>query len=346
MVVSAWSPTVGIAGWTLGGGHGPYNPKHGLGADQLEEVEIVTADGNIVTANKQINTDLLQALRGGGGSTWGVLTSMTVRTHELPVGGFVRAGIYLTGDYCTGESQLLSIVDAYVSWAAELDLNWGGLVEILQNNTNPTVSRACNNWILLLVYDFQGSKSDPNFEENWPKLTAAFPSNAVIAAMEYPTPWSVFETLAPEVIVPLEYLEPRDGYIGSIPSVMIGTDEVANATRLFKSFLTGCSTRNCSTLEIMQDVTGNIGSPQDPFTSVNPGMRSGLFHVIFSRGNVDQFYALGRYSYFGECAYDMPDWESRLWGPHFERLSETKRKWDPNGLFHCRHCVGDENSFT
>jgi len=325
----------------LGGGHGPYNPKHGLGADQLEEVEIVTADGNIVTANKQINTDLLQALRGGGGSTWGVVTSLTVRTHELPVGGFVRALIYLTGDFCSGESQLLSIIDAYVSWAAELNLNWGGIVLVVPN---PTVSGDCKNWTLLLLYHFQGSKSDPNFEENWPKLTAAFPSNAVINVLEYPTPWSTFETVAPEYILPLEYLAPIGEYKGSAPSVMIGTDQGANAARLFKNYLTGCSTRNCTTLEILQAVTGNIGSPQDPFTSVNPGMRSALFHVIFGKGNVDQFYALGRYSYFGECAYEMPDWKSRLWGPHFERLSETKRKWEPNGLFHCRHCVGDEST--
>jgi len=273
---------------------------------------------------------------------------MTVRTHELPVGGFVRAGIYLTGDFCSGESQLLSIIDAYVSWAAELDLNWGGLVYVVPNNTNMTVSSTvsgdCNNWILLLVYHFQGSKSDPNFEENWPKLTAAFPSNAVINVLEYPTPWSTFETAAPEFILPYEYMAPSDGYPGSVPSVMIGTEEVENAARLFKNYLTGCSTRNCTTLEILHDVTGNIGSPQDPFTSVNPGMRSALFHVIFGEGNVDQFYALGRYSYFGECAFEMPDWKSRLWGPHFERLSETKRKWDPNGLFYCRHCVGDESS--
>jgi len=145
--------------------------------------------------------------------------------------------------------------------------------------------------------------------------------------------------------ITVEILAPRDDFVGSVPSVIIGTDEVANAARLFKNYLTGCSTRNCTAIEIIQAVTGNIGSPQDPFTSVNPGMRSGLFHVIFG-GNVDPYYALGRYSYFSESAYDMPDWKSRLWGPHFERLSETKRKWDPNGLFHCRHCVGDENSFT
>ena len=54
------------------------------------------------------------------------------------------------------------------------------------------------------------------------------------------------------------------------------------------------------------------------------------------------YYALGNYSYFGESAYEMDDWPARLWGDEvFERLSAIKARVDPDGVFWCRHCIGD-----
>ena len=55
-------------GWVLGGGHGPLTSLHGLGADQVLSLNVVTADGRFVTADLNQNTDLFFALRGGGGS--------------------------------------------------------------------------------------------------------------------------------------------------------------------------------------------------------------------------------------------------------------------------------------
>jgi ribonuclease T2 len=52
-IASGWCPTVGVAGFFLGGGHGPFAPSKGLGVDQLLEVEIVTADGNLTVANSK-----------------------------------------------------------------------------------------------------------------------------------------------------------------------------------------------------------------------------------------------------------------------------------------------------
>lgn len=49
--------------------------------DNVLEITIVTADGNHVTANSYQNQDLFWALRGGGGGTWGVVTSVTYKTH-------------------------------------------------------------------------------------------------------------------------------------------------------------------------------------------------------------------------------------------------------------------------
>ena len=51
------------------------------GVDNVLEITIVTADGNHVIANPYRNEDLFWALRGGGGGTWGVVTSVTYKTH-------------------------------------------------------------------------------------------------------------------------------------------------------------------------------------------------------------------------------------------------------------------------
>ncbi|KAK3986410.1 hypothetical protein QBC44DRAFT_248259 [Cladorrhinum sp. PSN332] len=74
--------TVGsYGGWISGGGHSPLSSKYGLGADQVLELKVVTADGRYLTASPQHNEDLFFALRGGGGSTYGVITSVIVKAH-------------------------------------------------------------------------------------------------------------------------------------------------------------------------------------------------------------------------------------------------------------------------
>ena len=80
----------GIAGLTLGGGLGWLNGKHGLTCDNLLAAEIVTADGDIVTASADQHPDLFWAIRGGSGN-FGVVTSFTYRLH--PVGPVLGGGL-------------------------------------------------------------------------------------------------------------------------------------------------------------------------------------------------------------------------------------------------------------
>jgi FAD/FMN-containing dehydrogenase len=83
-------PTTGIAGLTLGGGIGWLMGKHGLSCDNLLSVDLVTADGRLVTATVEDNADLFWGVRGGGGN-FGIATSFEYRLHPIDqvLGGMV-----------------------------------------------------------------------------------------------------------------------------------------------------------------------------------------------------------------------------------------------------------------
>ncbi|NRY59199.1 FAD-dependent oxidoreductase [Clostridium beijerinckii] len=76
-------PTVGISGLVLGGGIGLSCRNFGLVSDNLIELQLVNAKGDLITANNHINRDLFWACRGAGGGNFGVVTSYTFRLHKV-----------------------------------------------------------------------------------------------------------------------------------------------------------------------------------------------------------------------------------------------------------------------
>jgi FAD/FMN-containing dehydrogenase len=74
--------TVGLAGLTLGGGYGPLMGKYGLVTDNLLSAQVVTADGQLVTASATEHADLFWGLRGGGGN-FGVVVALEYRLHPI-----------------------------------------------------------------------------------------------------------------------------------------------------------------------------------------------------------------------------------------------------------------------
>ena len=81
-------PSVGVAGYALGGGESALTPKLGFGCDSITRLEIVTADGHILNLDANEYADLFWAVRGGGGN-FGVVTQLEFRMHPI---GNVLAG--------------------------------------------------------------------------------------------------------------------------------------------------------------------------------------------------------------------------------------------------------------
>jgi len=120
VVVGGEGETVGVmGGYIQGGGHSPLTGLYGTGADSVLSFEVVTAAGEYVVANSTSNTDLFWALRGGGGSTFGVATSVTVKAHpDLEV----TASRFGFSSANTGNETFWAAIRSYVdSWVANAD---------------------------------------------------------------------------------------------------------------------------------------------------------------------------------------------------------------------------------
>ncbi|KAF7363104.1 Fad binding domain protein [Mycena venus] len=110
-VVSGECPTVSFAGgYIQGGGHSAMSSYHGLAADQTLEFEVITTQGLFVRASPLLNQDLYWALSGGGGGTYGIVWSVTVKAFtDVPV---TIASINFTSEGISQDTYWQAI-DAY-----------------------------------------------------------------------------------------------------------------------------------------------------------------------------------------------------------------------------------------
>jgi FAD/FMN-containing dehydrogenase len=112
-IAGGCGPTVGIAGLALGGGLGILGRRHGLTSDQLLAAEVALADGRLVRCGEHEREDLFWALRGAGGTRFGVLTSLELAT--LPA---LDATAF---DLRWPETAIEAILEAWQEWAPDAD---------------------------------------------------------------------------------------------------------------------------------------------------------------------------------------------------------------------------------
>jgi FAD/FMN-containing dehydrogenase len=125
--------TVGVAGLIQSGGFGSFSKYYGTAAASLLEAAVVTADGVVRIANSCTNPDLFWALKGGGGGNFGVVTRLTLKTHELAE----RAGAAIFTVKAMSGPAFRELIREFVAFYAEraFNLHWGGSVHLQRDDT-------------------------------------------------------------------------------------------------------------------------------------------------------------------------------------------------------------------
>ena len=122
-------PTVGIAGLTQGGGIGVLTRAHGLTCDSVTAMQVVLADGRVVTASAEEESDLFWALRGGGGGHLGAVTSFRFATFAAPT--ITRA--YLAWPFSAAEE----VVQPWLRTIPRADSRLWATLRLLGGQTHP-----------------------------------------------------------------------------------------------------------------------------------------------------------------------------------------------------------------
>lgn len=105
------APDVAVAGFVLGGGLSFYGRQHGVSANHVRSVQVVLADGSVVTASATESPDLFWALRGGGG-TFGIVT-------EVQIGLLPYADVF-AGMLLWDRSRASHVVSAWAEWSRQV----------------------------------------------------------------------------------------------------------------------------------------------------------------------------------------------------------------------------------
>ncbi|MEA3175513.1 MAG: hypothetical protein QOF42_2924 [Gammaproteobacteria bacterium] len=182
--------TVGVAGLVQGGGFGSFSKGFGSAAASLIEAELVTADGKVRVVSHVQEPDLFWALKGGGGGTFGVVTRLTLATHELPQNfGVVRLAVHAHSNDAF-RRLLARFIDLYAAnlfnpqWGEQVTAKPDNRLEVLMVFQGLTQNAARAAWKPLLDFlstdsaDYEGQDSFTAaalparffFQENWQRV--------------------------------------------------------------------------------------------------------------------------------------------------------------------------------
>ncbi|KAI0634750.1 FAD-binding domain-containing protein [Trametes polyzona] len=332
-VIGGYHQTIGFGGgYFLGGGHSILSPVYGLAVDRVVQVKVVTPDGVYRTANACQNRDLFFALRGGGGSAFGVVIESSHRTEpritlQAAVLKFTPSGLDDLAEWYS-----LMVNQSY-EWAKA---GWGGhIVGPTLVHVNPLLSNADAQKSMQPAVDFVQARGGSVIIEELPSWLAFF---------------NKFVTMAQAAVGPELSLGTR------IIQTSIFTSETGRAqlSALIKETLPAASPY------IVAGTPFNF-KEEPGATSVTPAWRDAVWHLSTKvqfqynttledrkalynelETRIQKFRDLtpGSGAYFNEGDVYEPDHEQSYWGPNYPRLLAVKRKYDPEGLLDCWQCVG------
>jgi FAD/FMN-containing dehydrogenase len=371
--------SVGVAGLVQSGGFGSFSKCFGTAAAGLLEAEVVTADGTVRTLNACRDPELFWALKGGGGGSWGVLTRLTLRTHELPefmgaAWGTIKA---------QSEGAFRTLITRFIAFYADSLFNphWGEQVHLGPDNALK-ISMVCQgldtsqtravwqpffDWVRAAPGDFAVTEelgAGAKAGRRWWDLEG---SDSLIADPRPGAP--AFHA----------WWEGDQGQVGAflygfeslwLPETLLHGQERA---RLVAALFAG-SRHHEIELHINKGLAGApaaaIAATRE--TATNPAVTSAFALAIIADGTAAAYPGMARPamdqaaarqqaqaieqagaqlrgivphpgSYVSESNFFNGNWSAAFWGAHYRRLRSIKSKYDPDGLFIAHHGVGSED---
>jgi hypothetical protein len=374
--------TVGVAGLIQSGGFGSFSKGFGSAAASLAEAEIVTADGEVLIVNACSHADLFWAIKGGGGGTFGVVTRLTLETHELPaLFGIVNATIKAASDAAFRKliGHMLTFCKANLltpHWGEQIVLKADRVLTVhmvFQGMDREAAQGIWNGFFAEIAnspeeYVFVSKPSFADFSARhlWdPEFLRAVPGATKQDDREGAAEGNLFwagdggqcgQVLHGYDSLWLSASLLDDGNLKKFADALYAAAVHWEVSLHFNKGLAGAplsvidAARNTATNPAVLDAfaLAIIAAEEPP---AYPGIAG--HEVNVAKGRADAA-GIARAtaelrkvvpqsgSYVSESNFFEKHWQHAFWGGNYPKLAEIKNKYDPDGLFIVHHGVGSE----
>lgn len=323
--------TVGVSGYTLGGGTGYLARKHGLGLDNLISADVVTADGHLVHASEQEDAELFWGLRGGGANL-GVATSFEFALH--PLGPHILAG-QIVHDF-EQAPEVLRFWRAYMAEAPNELQCYAFVVHVPAIDAFPPESHGRVAVDLVIAYAGSTDDGERLIE---PLRTFGDPILDVVEPQPYAAVQKTFDAGTPPRLRWYSrahfFDDVDDGLIDTIvrfcdplpgPFSMVYFEPLGGAIKDVDSSATAYAHRDAS---FGLHIFPGWSNPEEDVKITE-----------WARALSDAVAPLASDGvYVNLLGDDEPDRVSEAYGMNFERLARLKRRYDPKNLFSSNHNI-------
>lgn len=348
IILGGWCPTVGIAGgYVAGGGHGPMTSTLGLAADNVLEMEVVTADGQLRTLSPTQNSDLFWAMRGGGAGTFGVTLSVTAKV--FPDRRIGAATFEVIASVQAEEQAYWDAVDEFHSQLPSW-VDQGGFAAFILTQQQ----------FYVRPLTFPG-KSQTDVQQLLQPLSQWLNARNITYSLNVTETSGLLQHVGS--VEPLPYGEDAAGQVTGgrfIPRQILENNR-SSIMSAARSVLQDPDFRILGTG--MNAATQVSGLPAGD-NAVLPVWREAILGYEVTAGwNYTAPFAVnallqqrmtneaipalervtpGSGTYLNEANFQQPEWQEAFYGSNYGRLREIKKRYDPESLFYAMTAVGSE----
>jgi FAD/FMN-containing dehydrogenase len=328
--------TTGVAGLTIHGGLGWLRNKHGLSLDSLLSVDVVTADGQLLTASETENADLFWAVRGAG-SNFGVITSFEFRSYPVGPMVAVAATFYSLEDAAT-------VIPAWRDYMASAPDEISSLAMIWSVPEDEHFPPELIGKQIVVIAAVHSGDADEGARILHPLREIATPVLDLSETMPYAVLQSAFDPFFPQGL--LCYWKSRfmdELGADALETILkLGADRPSPRTGIVIWRLGGAVNR-------VPAASTAFGRRDAPYllsieaTWTDPAISDRC--IAWAREawkSTERLSRGGLYLNFAGFGEEKADLVRAGYGPNYERLVELKRKYDPTNLFRMNNNIDPE----